>query len=461
MIILLSLAAARAQEPLQGDLAAHDPSPMVECNGAYFIYATGQNIISKKSVDRLHWVAGPAVFDSANFPRWTTNAVPGFTGFFWAPDVVLVNGRYCLYYAVSTFGSQVSAIGLATNSTLDPSVAGYRWVDQGPVIQSSNGYPFNAIDPGVLPAADGKLWMSFGSFWNGVYLAQLDPATGLRLPPPATIRILATHPPSTAIEASCLAQRGAYYYLFVNWDACCEGVDSTYNIRVGRSTNIAGPFLDKNGVSMAQGGGTLLLGGAGRFIGPGQAGIFLGPTNWFTYHYYDGNNNGNPTLGMASLTWSADNWPVLNQPPTPVQFATNNAAVVALAAAAGYAESVNYTMFAADGSSVAADVVLFPPGSVTETISLPALQPGGFYRVTLSNPAGCVLTGITNAYVAGAGPSLGVAHFPGEQLIYWAAAGARLQQADDPGGPWRYATNLASPIRLPESGAAAYFRLFP
>jgi len=312
LLAFLGLGRGTAQIPLQGDFFVHDPSPMMKCDGRYYIYFTGQDIPSISSPDKINWVAGPPAFNASNAPVWTTNAVPGFTGFFWAPDVVSVNGGYYLYYAVSTFGSQVSAIGLATNSTLDPTLPGYQWADQGPVIQSGSGVNFNAIDPSVLLLDNGQLWMSFGSFWSGIQMIQLNPATGKRISANSTVYALATHPPSTAIEASCLAQNGGYYYLFVNWDNCCEGVDSTYNIRVGRSSSITGPYLDQNGVTMASGGGTLFLESTGRFIGPGQAGLLVeAQTNWFTYHYYDGNNNGAPTLGLGRMTWSAGGWPQL------------------------------------------------------------------------------------------------------------------------------------------------------
>jgi hypothetical protein len=311
LFVLLGVRRSAAQISLHGDFFVHDPSPMNKCNGSYYIYFTGQDIPSISSQDKLNWVAGPPAFNATNFPLWTTNAVPGFTGFFWAPDVVSLNGGYYLYYAVSTFGSQVSAIGLATNSTLDPAVPGYQWVDQGPVIQSGSDVDYNAIDPSVL-AANGHLWMSFGSFWSGIRMIQLDPATGKRISAASTVYSLATHPPSTAIEASCLAQNGSYYYLFVNWDNCCDGVDSTYNIRVGRSLSITGPYVDQNGVSMESGGGTLFLESSGRFIGPGQAGLLVeAQTNWFTYHYYDGNNSGAPTLGLGQMTWSTNGWPQL------------------------------------------------------------------------------------------------------------------------------------------------------
>jgi arabinan endo-1,5-alpha-L-arabinosidase len=300
-----------AQEPLTGNLSIHDPSTMIKDGSRYYIFATGQNIASKSSSDKINWSSGPSVFSNATRPPWTTNAVPGFTDF-WAPDIIYLNGQYYLYYSISTFGGQVSAIGLVTNPALDPTDPNYLWTDQGPVILSSGSVTYNAIDPGVMLASDGRLWMSFGSFWTGIKMIELDPATGKRSSPSSTVYSLATHPPSTAIEGSDLIQHSNLFYLFVNWDTCCAGVDSTYNIRVGRSASVTGPYLDRNGVNLASGGGTMFLESSGRYIGPGHAGVMVeGETNWFTYHYYDGNNNGNSKLALGRLYWTADGWPTL------------------------------------------------------------------------------------------------------------------------------------------------------
>jgi len=149
--------------------------------------------------------------------------------------------------------------------------------------------------------------MSFGSYWNGIYLVQLDPTTGKRISPSSTLTRLAYN---SSIEASFIYQHGGYYYLFVNWGTCCSGINSTYNIRVGRSTSITGPYVDRKGLNMVSSGGSMFLESTARYVGPGQAGILSdNGTNWFTYHYYDGNNGGTATLGLAPLTWSADGWP--------------------------------------------------------------------------------------------------------------------------------------------------------
>lgn len=324
LVALLLLAtglvwSARAQSPaplppLRGYLNAHDPSTIIECNNRYYIFSTGQGILSKSSADKIFWVSGPPVF--TNPPAWTMSSVPGFTGLFWAPDVLYFNNQYHLYYAVSTFGSQVSGIGLVTSPTLDPADPAYHWADQGPVIGSTNGSPYNTIDPSLTWDNAGNLWMAFGSYWNGIYLVQLNASSGLRISPNSTTCQLAYN---SSIEASYLWRRGGYYYLFVNWGSCCDGVHSTYNIRVGRSTSVTGPYLDRNGVNMAVGGGTLFMQANGKYTGPGHIGILSeGGRLSLTHHYYDANAwapqygaYGAPDFALLPLDWTPDDWPVV------------------------------------------------------------------------------------------------------------------------------------------------------
>lgn len=302
-----------AQLPAFGTTSAHDPSTLTEFAPGDFVYfCTGWGIPSRYSTDMIHWNAGAPVFSTP--PAWTTTAVPGAGNDFWAPDVSYFDGEYHLYYAVSTFGSQTSAIGMATTPTLNPSENDFQWTDHGPVIQSNTSSPYNTIDPSILQNTDGTLWMSFGSYWNGIYVTQLDPSTGLRKPNTSPVQIA----DNSSIEASYLYQHNGYYYLFVNFGQCCMGVNSTYNIRVGRSTSITGPFLDENNKPMLHGGGTLLLGSEGKYIGPGQVGI-LDDNNqyWMSYHYYDGTNNGAPTYALEQLYWTVNNWPTLTPVPEP------------------------------------------------------------------------------------------------------------------------------------------------
>ena len=285
----------------------HDPSTIVKCKDEYWLFATGRGIISRRSEDLVHWRNGPRVF--SNPPAWTTKAVPANKGRYGAPDVIRLNDRYLLYYSVSTWGVNTSAIGLATNATLDPADPGFHWTDRGIVIQTGEGDDSNAIDPAVTWDPKGRLWLVFGSFWTGIKLTELDPASGKRIAPDSPIHSLAHH---ESIEAPMIYHRQGYYYLFVNWGLCARGVHSTYNIRVGRSTQITGPYLDKDGVNLLRDGGSLLLGTEGKLIGPGHAGILSeGGRDWLSYHYYDGTRRGVPTLGIRRLHWDSEGWPEL------------------------------------------------------------------------------------------------------------------------------------------------------
>ncbi len=324
-LLLMSLAdvclgQGQGPYPVYGDDWAHDPSTMIKQGTNYWIFVTGSGIANKYSSDLRNWSAGTAVFPSGP-PAWTTNDIPGFTGFFWAPDIAYFNGRYNLYYAAAQGGADINAaIGLVTSPSLNSPV----WTDQGKVVESY--YPakantdttaFCCIDPSIMVDTNGSVWMSCGSYSAGIFVTQLDPTTGKRLNTSSlTATVVANNWPGggwgSSEEGSCIYQRGSYYYLFVNFGGCCSGIDSTYNIRMGRSTSVTGPYYDKSGVCLTNGGGTMLLESTGRFIGPGHAAIMNdNGTNWFTFHYYDGNANGYSRLGLMQLNWTADGWPAL------------------------------------------------------------------------------------------------------------------------------------------------------
>jgi len=313
--LLLLVASCPALHAYPGDpRPIHDPSTIIWCNNEYWLFATGRGIDSWHSGNLLSWRPGPPVF--TDFPSWITQIDPTQHGNFWAPDIVFTNGQYRLYYAVSKWASNSSAIALATNPTLDPFDPGSHWTDSGIVIRTTGGDDFNAIDPSILIDTDSRIWMAFGSFWSGIKLVELNPATGLRKSG-APVYPLAH---AKEIEAPCIISHQGSYFLFVNWGLCCRGIYSTYNIRVGRATRVTGPYLDKNGIDMRSGGGTLFLGNEGPRIGPGQAGIFRdGANEWLSYHYYDANRNGAPTLGIRRLAWDPTGWP-LPGPIAPVSF---------------------------------------------------------------------------------------------------------------------------------------------
>ncbi len=287
--IVLTISTLKAQPP------SHDPSTMVTSGGRYWIFTTGDGVwcMSSSNVNFTDWRAEPTPYTKTSWPSWIKTYVPNFAGTFWAPEVVYVNNQYRLYYSCSTFGSKNSCIGLATASSLSG-----PWTDQGVVVYSNAGTSENAIDPAIYAGS----YLVYGSFFGGIRLAAIS-STGK--PRNSTRYALA----SGDCEAPYILKNGSYYYLFINRGACCQGINSTtYRIQVGRSTSITGPYLDKNGNDLNNGGGTNLVVTTGRYIGPGHFGYGQGKV---TYHFYDGNDNGNAKLRITTLSWS-NGWPVVS-----------------------------------------------------------------------------------------------------------------------------------------------------
>jgi len=289
-----------------GDVTnVHDPT-MIQADGVYYLVSTGPGIPIRCSKDMKGWALCGRVF-SAN-PAWVVEAIQGVQDL-WAPEIVAHNGKYYLLYAASTFGSKISAIGLVTNTTLDPTSPNYAWIDQGLVISSQKTDHFNAIDPNLVFDQDGQPWLVFGSFWGGIKMARLDPAT-LKPIPGEELISLAANPGSDAVEGAFISWRDGFYYLFMSHDFCCQGVNSTYNIRVGRAETISGPYLDRNTLPLMVGGGTLVYKGSDRWRGPGHNSIYIeGDTYYLVYHAYDANAGGTPSLRIEALIWDADGWP--------------------------------------------------------------------------------------------------------------------------------------------------------
>jgi arabinan endo-1,5-alpha-L-arabinosidase len=286
----------------------HDPSTIIKCKDQYWIFYTGRGVPSYHSSDLVKWEPGPPVLQQQ--PAWAAQAVPGTRGTnYWAPDVFRSAGRYLLYYCVSIYGKNISAIGLASNPTLDPADPTFHWTDEGTIIGCTTTDKYNTIDPAIIKDVDGKLWMSFGSYWSGIKLIELNPDTGKRIAPDSPIYSLAWN---RQIEASYIYRHGEYFYLIVDWGLCCRGVNSTYNMRMGRSQKITGPYIDKDGKDLLNGGGSLLLASDGPFIGPGHAGIIeVDGKSWMSMHFYDRSRRGASALAIRPLRWGVDGWPII------------------------------------------------------------------------------------------------------------------------------------------------------
>lgn len=303
---------------MTGDLApVHDPC-IINADGLYHVFCTGQKaeatglIPWRTSSDLVNWTVRGKVFDA--IPAWAEQAIPGIAGL-WAPDIAYFNDQYHLYYACSTFGSNRSAIGLVTNRKLDPQSPQFSWQDRGLVVASQPGDDFNAIDPNHLQDREGKHWLSLGSFWSGIKLIALDPATGKPAPGEQRRWALASRPVPQkapgAIEAPFIIERDGSYYLFVSFDYCCRGINSSYYMVVGRSRHVTGPYVGRDGRKMSDGYGTLLLEGNRRFHGPGHNAVLRDKDrDYLVYHAYDAQQGGRPTLRISPIAW-ADGWPTV------------------------------------------------------------------------------------------------------------------------------------------------------
>lgn len=214
-----------------------------------------------------------------------------------------------MYYAVSNVGSPNSAIGLATSRSGEPR----SWAHRGIVLRSAPGNNFNAIDPNLLVDTAGRWWLSFGSYRDGIFMVRLNPATGKPYVSAPRVIQLATRPIArNPIEGPFVVQRGAYFYLFASYDYCCRGTLSNYSIRVGRARSPTGPYVDRQGVRLLDGGGSIVLASHGFVRGPGGQSVAYDRAqrqHLLVYHYYDARRGGTPRLGINSLRWNAAGWP--------------------------------------------------------------------------------------------------------------------------------------------------------
>lgn len=316
-----AVAAARpgaAALPRPVDPIAHDPT-MVKEGGYYYAIITGDAgrantfLPIKRSRDLVHWEELGPVFTS--LPAWVIEQLGTTPADAWAPDLARVDGKWLLYYAVSRFGTQNSVIGLATTATLDPASPDYGWTDQGMVLRSTSGVEdYNAIDPEYVSDGEGGAWLAFGSFWGGIKMRRLDPRTGLLSTTDTTVYSLASRVAPNAEEGPAIVRRGGYYYLFLSFDFCCRGVESDYRMVVGRSTSITGPYLDRDGVPLSNGGGTEVLRGYNEFVGTGGGDVYsAGRASYLVNHYYDATDGGTPRLNVRPIDWSPG-WPVVGDP---------------------------------------------------------------------------------------------------------------------------------------------------
>lgn len=326
-----------------GDVIVHDPV-MIKQDDMYYVFHSGKGIPVKSSKDMKSWKQEKPVFSAPL--QWALETVPKSDGSMWAPDIFYRNGTYYLYYSVSAFGRNNSAIGVVTNKTLHPADPNFKWVDHGIVVQSVPGRDlWNAIDPNIALDDKNTPWMVFGSFWTGIKIVKLQDNmisivrdstqewhtvaarernwkvdeldAGDAANPELEYKSLYTpeqlemnrNMKNGSIEAPFIFKKNGNYYLFVSWDRCCRGLESSYKIAVGRSKKITGPYLDKQGTKMIHGGGTLIAQGNDEWAAVGhQAAYTIDGKDYLVFHAYDRKDSGKPKLRIREIKWD-EGWP--------------------------------------------------------------------------------------------------------------------------------------------------------
>lgn len=288
-ILLLCFAATASAQV--GKPFIHDPSTIMECEGKYYTFGTGGGgLISE---DGWTWYGGAER--------------PGGGA---APDAIKIGDRYLVVYGATgggLGGGHNGKILTMWNKTLDPASPDFKFSEPILVAQSDGVEDNDAIDPGLLlDPNDGRLWCSYGTYFGFIRLIELDPLTGKRVEGNVAIDI------AIDCEATDLEYRDGWYYLLGTHGTCCDGANSTYNIVVGRSRKITGPYLDNMGREMLKGGGKMVVAARDRLIGPGHFGRLVleeGVEKMSCHYEADLDQSGRSVLGIIPLLWK-DGWPV-------------------------------------------------------------------------------------------------------------------------------------------------------
>lgn len=407
------------QQTVVGDVAPiHDPA-IIRTGRNWYVFSTGltgrqnggtiQISVSEDGGTSWHyqgtvWNKIPAWIDR----RFADGALPDNL---WAPDIHQHAGVYYLYYSASRFGTDDSVTALATNTTLDPSDPAYRWVDRGPVVSSpvtgldaaNPDKTFNAIDANLIEDADGKPYLAIGSFWYGIFLVPLSWPSGMPVAgwQSKTVNLADRFMPGNPIEAPFIVHRNGWFYLFVSFDFCCRGADSTYKIAVGRSRSLTGPYLDEKGADLYGGGGTVIMSSHGAMVGTGGQSVY---GDRIAYHYYDAGNTASPdipTLAVQRIDWQ-HGWPVLDrraQPPTTTKTSVQQHRLEAAITVTGRgipAPLVQWQRSTNNGHTWGA--VAYPPRterrdtSVSSRLEVPVGRHPVLYRAQLVNAHGSATT---------------------------------------------------------------------
>lgn len=297
----------------------HDPS-IVRFEDGYALMTTNNHLQLWTSENAYDWVDHDKTLKSV--PSWLTQYAPGMEDV-WAPDIYYANGEYRVYYCGSEFGKRNSAIGYTATKSIMPGTAGYGWQDHGHVFHTKDGIDkYNAIDADLVRTVNGELWMAFGSFGLGIQLIKIDEKTGLQASDDNTVYNIARRTSKAsggAEEGPSLIEHNGQYFLFTAWDYCChqgpEIEQTTYKTAYGRADDVKGPYVDRAGYSMLNGGGTILMERYGRYVGPGGGEAFQDLNRVrFVHHYYDNAGDKYNHIHIRDIVFTDDNWAEMGQP---------------------------------------------------------------------------------------------------------------------------------------------------
>ena len=288
---LLSLVPCLSTVAQDGQPYIHDPSTLAECDGKYYTFGTG---------------GGGLISDDG----WSWHSGAERPGGGAAPDVLKIGDRYLIIYGATgggLGGGHNGRILTMWNKTLDPKSPDFHFTEAVEVCASDGMEDQDAIDPGMLlDPTTGRLWVSYGTYFGTIRLIELDPKTGFRKKGNKERDI------AIDCEATDLIYRDGWYYLLGTHGTCCDGVNSTYNIVVGRSRSVQGPYLDNVGRDMFHGGGRMVIAAGDRVCGPGHFGrtvIDEGVEVMSCHYEADFERSGRSVLGIRPLLWR-DGWPV-------------------------------------------------------------------------------------------------------------------------------------------------------
>ena len=320
VLLLLAMASFAADWYAKDNLQpGHDPS-MVRFEDGYALMSTNNNLQLWTSEDAYIWKSHGSTVGGV--PQWAYTYAPQTEGI-WAPDIYYMNGEYRIYYCVSEFGARNSAIGYTSTKSIVPGSSGYDWTDHGHVFHTAEGKDsYNAIDADVVRDTEGNYWMAFGSFGLGIQLIKLDVNTGYQASDDKTVYNIARRTSSAsggAEEGPSLIEHKGQYFLFTAWDKCCmQGNDiekTTYKTAYGRADDVTGPYKDRAGYTMLNGGGTILLERYGRYVGPGGGEAFQDLNRVrFVHHYYDNGGDKFNHIHIRDVVFTDDNWVEMGQP---------------------------------------------------------------------------------------------------------------------------------------------------